>query len=526
VARLDKYKDTMYIVIVTLYFKYEMINPQEKVKQLSEKYPFLDFSLSVYQGAKGFMTALCPKHGSVTKRGNHWNVNGCPQCGREKMKIASKSRMTGFLKVAKSKMETARLNWEAFAADNEDWLDTSMSEYKGTRVHIEVRCKIHDYLYSTSVAALMKQKSGCKFCGVDKIKLRAHSEEINLQKARNVHGNRYVYLHIPRVIHDKAEIRCETHGVFIQSFHNHVQGMGCPSCVGTISSGERELFEYVKSLGVTVEDRNRKIIAPKELDIYLPEHHLAVEYHGLHWHADDRGGSSLREKYLLCKDAGVRLIQIFEDEWINKSEIVKDLISAAVGKRRSLMARKTEIAEVPKEQSKYFLEKYHISGNTRAEYRYGLYHDDYLVAVMTLGKPRFGKEDLEVIRFATSAHIAGGFDKLFRYAVEQLKPTTVVSYADLRFGHGDTYVKAGFSDQGDTPPDYWWFKKQERLPRYRTQKHKLSSDERFSKFFDATKTEAQICTEVGYRKISGVGHRKMIWSIINPVSPLGETQPG
>ena len=56
----------------------------EKLRALAEKYPDLDFSRSVYQGARGKMSAECPLHGTVTKTGGHWNINGCPQCGMER----------------------------------------------------------------------------------------------------------------------------------------------------------------------------------------------------------------------------------------------------------------------------------------------------------------------------------------------------------------------------------------------------------------------------------------------------------
>lgn len=62
---------------------------------------------------------------------------------------------------------------------------------------------------------------------------------------------------------------------------------GCLSCykAQTASKAEIEVKEYIKSIySGEIIDNSRKIIAPYELDIYLPELKLAFEYDGTYWH--------------------------------------------------------------------------------------------------------------------------------------------------------------------------------------------------------------------------------------------------
>ena len=63
--------------------------------------------------------------------------------------------------------------------------------------------------------------------------------------------------------------------------------------------------------------RCRKIISPYELDLYLPNLKLAIEFNGMYWHSiefDPENKYTHRRKSLLCRDKGIRLIHIFEFE--------------------------------------------------------------------------------------------------------------------------------------------------------------------------------------------------------------------
>lgn len=65
-----------------------------------------------------------------------------------------------------------------------------------------------------------------------------------------------------------------------------------------------------------ITHNNRRIISPKELDIYLPDLKLAIEFNGTYWHAEERQNNIFihREKSIDCHNLGIRLIHIFEFE--------------------------------------------------------------------------------------------------------------------------------------------------------------------------------------------------------------------
>lgn len=67
------------------------------------------------------------------------------------------------------------------------------------------------------------------------------------------------------------------------------QGYGrCPTCFprSNTSVGEKEILEFITASKLLTESNVRSIIAPKELDIYIPSKGIAIEYNGLYWHSE------------------------------------------------------------------------------------------------------------------------------------------------------------------------------------------------------------------------------------------------
>ena len=242
---------------------------------------------------------------------------------------------------------------------------------------------------------------------------------------------------------------------------------------------EKEVLDFVKSIydGEIIPNAHG-IIGRKELDIYLPEKHLAIEFDGFYWHSEQKGkGESYHlDKTNACADKGIRLIHIFEDEWNLKQEIVKDRIRSMLGINQTrIFARKCIVRDIDSKTANVFLEQNHLQGGDNSSIRHGLYHGDELVAVMTFGKPRFSKSyDWELIRFASKCgvNVVGGASKLLNH-FRSSHSGSIVSYADMRYSDGNLYERLGFMKAGISKPNYWYVKGSEKLTRYACQKHKL-----------------------------------------------------
>lgn len=285
----------------------------------------------------------------------------------------------------------------------------------------------------------------------------------------------------------------------------------CRKCNPIGSRQQIEVSEYVRSLGFDVEISTRKIIPPLELDIWIPEKSVAIEYHGLYWHSGGREETfdkrKHRKKYESATSSKIKLIQIFSDEWIKKKDICKSIIRNALGKNSvKLNARDCSLVDLSKETAEEFLERTHISGYTRCKHRIGLFHKIHgLVGIATTRTPiqkRWGNIcELARMSFSENITVRGGASKLLSRVKELAIHDGfegVLSYADLRFGSGSVYEKCGFKLEGESTINYWY-----------TDGH--SRFDRFSFRAQPGKPENEVAKEEGVKPVWGAGNKIFIW---------------
>lgn len=101
---------------------------------------------------------------------------------------------------------------------------------------------------------------------------------------------------------------------------------------GYLSKNEAEIHEWLKSVYNGEIQLNSKITDTLlELDFYLPEKKLAIEFNGNYWHSTRFKDKNYHlKKTQLCQDLGIHLIHIFEYEWLSNKEICKLIISLAL----------------------------------------------------------------------------------------------------------------------------------------------------------------------------------------------------
>lgn len=458
---------------------------------------------TVYVRSADKIEVTCPTHGAFLVTANNHvsasNLCGCPECyGNKKISVSQ------FIDKAK--------------AIHEGKYDYSLSQFTNSQKHIQIICPEHGVFKQTPTRHLAGR--GCQICGGT----ARQSKQKLIDRALAVHGDIYDYSQVSNSARatDNVTIICKLHGPFQQKLKLHIsREYGCVQC-GQKSKSEFELAEYLAEL-TTVERRNKSIIKPKEIDIWLPNEQIGIEFHGIYWHTADRVANLHREKWEMAQSKGIRLIQIFEDEWLNKKDIVKARLSAMLGKSPRVGARSTEVKEIDWVIAKSFLDTTHIQGaGASACKRYGLFSKGNLVAVGTFANARTGSmvrdvnsSDWEVLRYASIGTVVGGFSKLFSQFLKDSDAKVVVSYCDLRYGDGNLYKSTGFNLSHITPPDYWWVPKNktERVSRYAVQKLKMKDvNHPLNAYYSDDKSESEICKSAGWKKIFGVGNQKWVWS--------------
>jgi hypothetical protein len=302
-------------------------------------------------------------------------------------------------------------------------------------------------------------------------------------------------------------------------------GQGCPKCAKKItrSTQELELTSYIQSLysGEVILNSRKLLGTGQELDIYLPDLKVAIEMHGLYFHnAEKKGAKYHQEKFLAAKENGIRLIQIFQDEWLYKQELVSKKLKYILGLSTDLpkiYARQCTVKLISVSEKNNFLNTFHLQGADRSCLNLGLYtKSEELIAVFTLARPRLAlgrtsasENEFEISRYCadTAYLVLGGFGKMLGYLLKNYEISSLYTYADLRWSVGSLYLQNGFSCEGYTHPSYSYFHNTKdnckRYHRFQFRKSKLA--ELLPNFYDPSLTEIEIMTAAGYKRIFDAG---------------------
>ena len=441
---------------------------------------------------------ICPEHGEFWQRvDHHLQGFGCSKCSKN-----------------------YHLSFDEFVEKSNiiyhNKYDYHKSVYKNNNVPICIICPEHGEFWQTP-------RQHLKGCGCQKCSGKVIDNEIFINKAKKIHGNKYNYSLVNYCGNEnEVVIICPIHGEFLQTPHDHLQGCGCPKCSNTISNDENKLSDFIKNdLNLETKQSDRIILNGKELDIYIPDKKIAIEYDGLVWHSEKYGKDKNYHlnKTLECERQGIRLIHIFEDEWLYKKDIVKSKlrhIFCGDDILDKVYARKCSIKEITKNESKIFLNKNHIQGFSVSTVHLGAYYNNELVAVMSFKKGRKDEDNWELTRFATdiNKHCIGLGGKLFKYFTRNYVYNEIKSFADRRWTldkDNNIYTKLGFVLDKILEPDYRYVLRDERIHKFNFRKQILLRHYP-NNGLTSDMTEKEMTDKLGFYRIWDCGLFKYIYS--------------
>jgi hypothetical protein len=213
-----------------------------------------------------------------------------------------------------------------------------------------------------------------------------------------------------------------------------------------------------------------------------------------------------RDKTKLAKDNGYSVIHIFEWDDINK-------VMQLLKNRVTVYARKCEVRMVSDVDTGNYLDTYHLQGTCRGQkIRLGLYYDNQLVSLMTFGKSRFNKNcEYELLRYCASYNVVGGAEKLFKYFVDNYKPSSIVSYCDTSKFSGKVYDTLSFEFIKTNKPRKHWYSMKEK--RHITDGLLLSQgyDRLFKENHGKGTSNEELILSRGYLPVYDCGQSTYIW---------------
>lgn len=416
-----------------------------------------EYEESTFTKFNNKMKMYCPEHDTVFWIAPTRHVRGhtgCEDCKWEKVSIGNGYKMRD----VQQKLD------DRFGRDSFKVL--GRVKEKGADPKWRIVCKKHDKEFLANIQSVRKNDNPCPECISE-----AHNswkiadQKLLIARAISIHGDRYDYSKVAYEGCDlPVEIVCKKHNVpFWQTFGNHYKSIDpCPKCSTSGSSlAEKEVLNFIEENYEGEVVANTRSIGDDrhELDIYLPDIGLGVEYNGCYYHCDlnkHRNYHKIKRDYF--KSHNISVLFVWEHDWSDKvrQEILKRIILRKINasdepkyNARQLKVNKGKASEV-----KDFLDRNHLQGHTKgSNLTYTLNTSEGLIVAAMCFKKTSG--EYELTRYATGGNVRGGFMKLLNAFKEDVgKGVVCNSFCDLQTFDGKTYELAGFSPVKSIPPDY------------------------------------------------------------------------
>lgn len=271
------------------------------------------------------------------------------------------------------------------------------------------------------------------------------------------------------------------------------------------SKAEIEVLEYLNGLGFNFQ-KDRFVLGDLELDGYDKSLNTAVEYCGLFWHSERFKDKNYHiEKLKRCNELGIRLITIFEDEWVHRNKQVKQYLKASLGIfSERIYARDCDFVDI---RNYGFFDDNHIQGAPNSiKYGFGLLNNGIIVGSVSFSTHhrKSNKLCLNRLAFRDGIQVIGGASKLIKNSLSILN-TEIVTWSDNRWTDGELYERCGFVFDENLAPDYSYIDKKERrrISKQSSSKEKLGIPKEI--------TEHQWHLDKGILRIYDCGKKRWLW---------------
>lgn len=362
----------------------------------------------------------------------------------------------------------------------------------------DIECKTHGR-FSIRAKSHAELGQGCRTCWYEGggrdlvVKPEEHFIELAKQTRIALSGEAEVVGVEGRSETRKIKLSCRTHGLFTSRLADIKKGVGCAKCAcGSFGSSlTGRVTNILDSLGVSYNLEVPLAGDRQRWDIVIESKKLAIELDGLYWHSENIKVDRLFmvNKARCAESAGYSQINLFEDEILNKPEIVKAMLANRLGlSRTKTYARSLTVFELSAAEARVFLGATHIQGFSAGSSYLGLRNaEGTLLSCLVVSQRKAGRagkksaNEAVIERYASVCSVPGGFSKLLK-AFTRKNPTVhrVTTYSDPRLFTGELYRTCGFVISDHVTTDYCYIKSGQRISKRARQKSWFKANAEFA----------------------------------------------
>lgn len=288
------------------------------------------------------------------------------------------------------------------------------------------------------------------------------------------------------------------------------------SCGCLVSLPQKELFDYCRSKGFECQGDVVGLLGGEEqIDIYIPSLKLAIEYEGLYYHSISelkRRGKKADyhvKKFRQLKAQGIKLLSIFENEYLERRDVVYSIIGSKLGVISQKIPARKCIVVSDGARLRAFVRANHLQG-ARGRVYLGLEFGGEVVAAMAFRTTnRLLPHGWELSRYCNRLNqiVVGGFSRLLMEFKRRYSPTEIVSLSDNRWSWGEVYAANGFEILRESKHTYYYIKARKLFHKSAFAKRRL----RQLGWLEEGATESQAMKARGFDRIYDCGKITWIW---------------
>lgn len=275
------------------------------------------------------------------------------------------------------------------------------------------------------------------------------------------------------------------------------------------SSLEDKLFSIVKIMRPTAQNNVKHLLGDeKEIDIYIPELKLAIEFNGLIWHSEINslltGKDKKRDynKFMLCKKKQLSHILLYEDEFLYKYEQVLNFLEYHLEMHKPIADIDIYAKRIKGDTGRNFYNQHAMYPVGAKAQFIGVYrkHAHQLLGVVAVTKHQ---EKLEINGYAwlPEKNIKNSWYRCRQIIDLEFRPKKIAFVSDNRLNQEDFAYAMNLRPIANANPNFWYFKYPEGI--------RLHPSVVKSKIKDTELTEWEKLLIEGYNRIWDCGAR--IW---------------
>lgn len=260
---------------------------------------------------------LCPKkHSYVARIGNRTFLGcGCPYCSNKKI-------LEGYNDFKTWCIENERENLlDEWDYDKNETSPVQISAHSSKKVWW--KCSLgHEWECTISSRTNRTRPSGCPYCSNPPKRIlvgfndfeswcKLEGKEYLLKEWNTERNTDFSPRDITYGCGKRVWWKCNRGHEWYVSPSNRVQGTGCPVCSRTQTSFPEQAIAYYLSKNFNILQRYR--VKGYEMDIYLEDYGIGIEYDGMFYHTNENANRE-KGKNVFYEQQGITLIRIKENK--------------------------------------------------------------------------------------------------------------------------------------------------------------------------------------------------------------------